>query len=60
MEDVQESVKGGVEEATKEALGDETMYIFLTSVVVLCNHGGPPRLSNVLITGRYGDTFQRL
>ena len=51
MEDVKESVKGGVEEATKEALGDETMSIFLTSVVVLCNHGGPPRLSNVLITG---------
>ena len=27
------------------------MYIFLTSVVVVCNDGEPPRLSNVLITG---------
>ena len=27
------------------------MYIFLTSVVVVCNDGVTPRLSNVLITG---------
>ena len=27
------------------------MYIFLTSVVVVCNDGVQPRLSNVLITG---------
>ena len=27
------------------------MYIFLTFVVVVCNDGVPPRLSNVLITG---------
>ena len=66
VEEVQESLKGGIHEATKEGQRSAggrssdtklttcwyTMYIFLTSVIVVdCNDGVPLRLSNVLITG---------
>ena len=63
VEDAQETVKGGVQEAIYQRSAGErssdtnlitcwyTMYIFLISVIVVWNDGVPPRLSNVLITG---------
>ena len=60
--DIQESLRGGVQEATKEALGDKTVilklslidipsicFLFLLLLLFVCNDGVPPRVSNKVL-----------